>query len=530
MYRHDFDYRSFWKPLAVAAAFAFLYAGVLEKLGYDWWTDENYSHGLLVPFVIAAIVWSARAEIAALVTGSSKTLATLLISAAFVLLLAGTLGAELFTQRISMIVMLAGIVAWFYGGAVMRFLAVPLSLLVLSVPIPQIIFNKIAFPLQLLASKAAVWGIRLFEVPTVRKGNVIEILPSGATQVIALEVVEACSGIRSLMTLVTLGLILVYFTRRDRGLYFQGFSESIRSFDLWRAILVMAAAIPIAVLTNAARVTATGFLTYKYGMRALETTWHEASGWLVYVVALGLLIGVNYVLMRIFREPESPDEPTESGTVHSIASGKVVVLVTALVAFGLLVNWFNFRAEIQPERRQLTEFPAAIGDWNQKGDEIRFGEAIENVLRVSDYTMREYVAGDGRIANIYVGYYSTQRTGATYHSPQNCLPGAGWVMSDPELVEIPRGDGSNFTANRYIIENGPYREIMIYWYQGRGRTEASEYRDKMNTIWDSVFQRRTDAALVRVMTSAGSDVDGSTKRAVELSSLVAARLAEYVPE
>lgn len=530
MERLEFDYRVLWKPLAVAAAFAFLYAGVLEKLGYDWWTDENYSHGLLVPFVIAAIVWSARSEIGALATGSSKMLATTLVSVAFVLLLAGTLGAELFTQRASMVVMLGGIVAWFFGGAVMRFLTVPLALLALSVPIPQIIFNKIAFPLQLLASKAAVWGIRLFEVPTVRKGNVIEILPSGATQVIALEVVEACSGIRSLMTLVTLGLILVYFTRRDRGLDFQNLGESVRSFDLWRAILVMAAAVPIAVLTNAGRVTATGVLTYRFGMRALESTWHDVSGWLVYIVALGLLIGVNYALMRLFGTRESGDEITGPSVGPAIANGKVVVLVAALVGCGLLVNWFNLRTEIRPERIPLAEFPAMLGDWKQKGDEIRFGEATESVLRVSDYTMREYVAGDGRIANIYVGYYATQRTGTTYHSPQNCLPGAGWEMSEPELVEIPRGDGTTFTANRYIIVNGPYREIMIYWYQGRGRAESSEYRDKLNTIWDSVLTRRTDAALIRVMTSAGSDVDESTTRAVELSSLVAGRLSEFVPD
>ncbi len=529
MERVEFDYRVLWKPLAVAAAFAFLYAGVLEKLGYDWWTDENYSHGLLVPFVIAAIVWSARSEIRALAVDSSKVLAATLVTVAFILLLAGTLGAELFTQRASMIVMLGGIIAWFFGAAVMRFLAVPIALLALSVPIPQIIFNKIAFPLQLLASKAAVWGIRLFEVPTVRKGNVIEILPSGATQVIALEVVEACSGIRSLMTLVTLGLILVYFTRRDRGLYFQGVADSVRSFDLWRAILVMAAAVPIAVLTNAGRVTATGVLTYRYGMRALESTWHDVSGWLVYIVALGLLICVNYALMHLRRTPESNDEITGPGAGLTIANGKVVVVVAALVGCGLLVNWFSFRTEFRPDRRQLSDFPPALGDWKQKGDEIRFGEATESVLRVSDYTMREYVTGDGRIANIYVGYYATQKTGTTYHSPQNCLPGAGWEMSEPDIVEIPRDNGTSFTANRYIIVNGPYREIMIYWYQGRGRTESSEYRDKLNTIWDSVLTRRTDAALIRVMTSAGSDVEASTKRAVELSSLVAGRLPEYVP-
>src|SRR4051812_12425564 len=118
--------------------------------------------------------------------------------------------------------------------------------------------------------------------------------------------------------------------------------------------------------------------------------------------------------------------------------------------------------------------------------------------------MREYVLPDGHQGNIYLGYYNSQRTGATYHSPQNCLPGAGWVMSDPQFINVTAPNGSTFRANRYVIENGTYREVMIYWYQGRGHTEASEYRDKLNTIWDSVTRRRSDGALVRVLVNAGS--------------------------
>jgi exosortase len=177
---------------------------------------------------------------------------------------------------------------------------VPFLLLLLAIPIPQIIFNKIAFPLQLWASQAAIWGIRLFEVASVRKGNVIEILPQGATQIIALEVVEACSGIRSLMTLVTLALILAYFTRDHSAAKSDEQAPFYKNFDFWRTLLLMLAAIPIAILTNAARVTATGVLTYYYGKRATEDGWHDAQGWLVYVVALVLLILVNFILRSIF--------------------------------------------------------------------------------------------------------------------------------------------------------------------------------------------------------------------------------------
>ena len=173
-----------------------------------------------------------------------------------------------------------------------RLLAVPFALLMLAIPIPQIIFNKISFPLQIWASKTAVWGIRLFEVPTVRKGNVFDILPAGSTQIISLEVVGACSGIRSLMTLVTLALVLGYFTSNSKGSGFANF----RSPDLWRTICLMFLAVPIAVLTNAARVTGTGVLTYHFGKQATDGIWHELSGWLVYLVSLAMLFGLNHLL------------------------------------------------------------------------------------------------------------------------------------------------------------------------------------------------------------------------------------------
>ncbi|MBK8809707.1 MAG: EpsI family protein [Acidobacteria bacterium] len=519
----------FWRPLAIVVAFAFLYSGVLTKLGRDWWSDENYSHGLLVPFVIGFIIWSEWDEIRAIRLNPSSLLGIVVIVTAFLLLLGGTLGAELFTQRISMVVMIAGLVIWFFGSRILRFLTVPFGLLLLSIPIPQIIFNKIAFPLQLQASQAAVWGIRLFDVPTVRKGNVIEILPSGATQVIALEVVEACSGIRSLMTLMVLALILGYFTSERRGRIFGNFREMLGGFDFWRMAILMLAAIPIAVLTNAARVTATGVLTYNFGKRATEGTWHDASGWLVYVVALLLLIGVNLVLKKFDRTRTGAAEIPQS-KIENPRPQSVLLVIAVLVVGGVFVNWFDRRGETQVERAPLSELSMTLGDWRQKGGEIRFGEATESVLRASDYTMREYLLTDGRIANVYVGYYASQRSGVTYHSPQNCLPGAGWVMKEPELIEIPLPDGKTFKANRYIIENGAYREVMIYWYQGRGRSEASEYRDKINMVWDSVVRRRSDGAMVRVMTSAGGDEAGATRSAVDLSARLAERLGAHVPE
>jgi len=514
-------------PILIAAALAFLFANVLVKVSHDWWTDENYSHGLLVPFVIAFIIWSERDRLKRAITGPSLAAGGSIVVFSLLMLLAGTVGAELFTQRIAFVLALVGTVIYFFGLRIVLLLAAPAALLLLAIPIPQIIFNRIAFPLQIWASQMAVWGIRLFDVPTLRKGNIIDILPRGATQTISLEVVEACSGIRSLMTLVTLALILGYFTRTDAEgkLRFGLFSGR----DLIRTILLMIVAVPIAVLTNAARVSATGILTYYYGKSASEGTWHDASGWLVYVVALALLIAFNFIVRRLLgRSGESVGD----GEIQ-LGHFKKVSLLPILIVFlagGALVNWFAYRSEFAPPRQELSGLSQTLGDWRQKGDAINFEPEVENVLMATDYTMREYTLADGRIANIYVGYYASQRTGATYHSPQNCLPGAGWVLSDPETVEVTMADGRTFTANKYTLRSGVFNQVMLYWYEGRGRRERSEYRDKLNTIIDSVAKRRSDGAMVRVMTDVGSDEAASLKAVTDLAAKLAEQLPPFVPE
>jgi exosortase D (VPLPA-CTERM-specific) len=544
MTESPFKFQTLWKPLLVAAALAFVYATVLVKLGRDWWTDENYSHGLLVPFVIGYVVWLEFDELKRSAKNSPVWFGVTVILGALFLLLVGTLGAELFTQRISFVLMLVGIVIYFFGAKILYKLVVPFALLIFSIPIPTIIFNKIAFPLQIWASQIAVWGIRIFEVPSVRKGNIIELLPKGATQMVALEVVEACSGIRSLMTLVTLALILAYFTQgksKKDGHEWLGF---IKDFDFWRAVILMLSAIPIAILTNAARVTATGILTYYYGKHVAEGAWHDFSGWLVFLAALILLMLVNLGLKKIHHRvtksteeisrnskvEDQISEPALSTQHRALGTYQTISLIIALFFGGIFINWFEQRAELQIGRRPLREIPVELGAWRQMGTDTRFSEGTESVLRTTDYVMRDYLLPNGRGANLYVGYYASQRTGATYHSPQNCLPGSGWEMKNPELVEIKTPSGLEFAANRYIVQNGDHRQILIYWYQGRGRATASEYRDKVYTVVDSIFRQRSDGAMVRIMTPVGDDEKEVLEAAVDLSAHIADKLAPFVPE
>ncbi|NNE67996.1 MAG: EpsI family protein [Pyrinomonadaceae bacterium] len=524
------DLKTYWKAGLVALAVAFLYAVVIQRLTGHWWTDDNYSHGLLIPFVIVYIIWIRREAISALERSPAIWLGGSIVVVALGMLLAGSLGAELFVQRVSLLMMLAGLIVYFFGVQLYRALAVPFILFLLAIPIPQIIFNKVAFPLQIYASRFAVWGIRVFGVPTVRKGNVIEILPEGLVQVIALEVVEACSGIRSLMTLMALGLILVFFTRERDFVKPGSWAAFLTNRDFWRGLILMISAVPIAVITNAGRVTATGVLTYHYGIKATESTIHEVSGWLVYLIALLLLLGFNLVLKKILGKTPCSGDSAETQVLRSKAGPAAYwSLIAVLLTGGLFINWFENRGEVPVQREQLASMPSKLGEWNQKGDNIKFSEETEIVLKTSDYVMREYVR-DGRLANVYVGYYASQKTGATYHSPQNCLPGSGWEMIKPEILQITTKSGRTFEANRYIIQNGKYKEVMVYWYQGRGRTQASEYYDKVYTVLDSVMRRRSDGAMVRVMTPVGGSEEEATEAAIELSASLSDDLSAFVPE
>src|SRR5438105_10539795 len=211
--------------------------------------------------------------------------------------------------------------------------------------------------------------------------------------------------------------------------------------------------------------------------------------------------------------------------------GNLWAMVALLVAGGAVINFWAAAGEARVARHALAEFPAEVGGWRQTGPDARFDAATEAVLRADDYVSRDYAAGDGRAASLYVGYYSTQRTGATYHSPLNCLPGSGWELKEPSTVEIKPADGSPaFEANSYLIEHGGDRQLMVYWYQGRGRAVASEYRDKLYTVLDSIRLRRSDGAMVRVLVPVrGSEAEAS-EIAAQFAAQVAPNLAPYVPD
>lgn len=256
-----------WLPvMLLLGLLVAIYWGIAVKLVYDWYTEPDFSHGFLVPLFSAYLVWTKRAVIRKIPVKQSWG-GVPLVAAGIITLFLGIYGAELFLARLSLVMLLGGIIWTMAGRPMLRELRFPLLILLLAIPWPMVVYNQITFPLQIFASKLASAALPLFGVPVMRDGNIIQ-LPS-----MQLEVAEACSGIRSLMSLVTAAIFYGYFLE-----------PSVK-----RRVILALAAIPIAVLANGVRILGTGLGVQYWDPDKALGFFHEFSGWLIFVFSLVLL-------------------------------------------------------------------------------------------------------------------------------------------------------------------------------------------------------------------------------------------------
>jgi exosortase len=265
-----------WGSVCIGVLIAAIYYHVLAKLVLDWWEIPDFSHGFLVPFFAAYLVWSKKDTLRSTKIVPSWSGIGIVVLGLLVLLL-GVYGAELFLSRVSLVILLAGLVLCFGGWELLKELRFPLLVLLLAIPIPAIIFNQITLPLQTLAAKLASALLPIFGVPVLREGNVIE-LP-----VMKLEVAEACSGIRSLVSLFTLSIFYGYFLEKS---------------PLRRTILALVS-IPIAIAANALRILGTGLCVQYWDPDKALGFFHEFSGWVMFLVSLGCLFVVHRIMRMV---------------------------------------------------------------------------------------------------------------------------------------------------------------------------------------------------------------------------------------
>lgn len=283
-----------WQVAILGGLLLWLYLPTLVHLVGQWKNDSDFSHGFFVPLFSAFVVWRKGPRLGSLVARPSWA-GLPLLAFAMCILIVGLMGAELFLARFSLLLTAAGLIVLFQGWSYFRAVLFPWAFLLLMIPIPSIIFNQITFPLQLLASHLAAAALPLFGVAVLREGNVIH-LPS-----ITLEVAEACSGIRSLMSLVTLAITYGYLMERR----------------LWVRWLLALSSIPIAVIANSVRIIGTGLLVQYWDVHKAEGYFHASWGWIIFVVSLLLLFTLHRLIGLMWSENDQHKQDRREKSTES---------------------------------------------------------------------------------------------------------------------------------------------------------------------------------------------------------------------
>ena len=503
-----------WQIVVLAGLCLWLYWSTLGRLIGQWWHDPNFSHGFFVPLFSGFVLWQERDRLARLPIRPSWSGLPLLILAVLFLVI-GQLGAELFLARSSFILLLAGLTVLFLGWSVFRATLFPWAFLFLMIPIPTILFNQITFPLQLLTSQVAAAILPLLGVPILREGNVIY-LPA-----MALEVAEACSGIRSLMSLLTLAIIYGYLTEHR----------------LWVRWLLAIASVPIAVAANAVRIIGTGLLVQYWDADKAEGYFHASWGWVIFVISLLMLYGVHALIRWIWpdqeekgREEEKPGGKTPERKRMSGLAARFV-FAALLIASAAIFLQARARNEIFPPRLPLQQFPHQLGAWT--GTDFPLDSDVLEKLGPGDFMVRIYQNQQEPqpYVDLYIAYFPSQRAGDTIHSPKNCLPGAGWTPVESSRIQLDLPGHAPFPANRYVIQKGDAKQVVLYWYWAHDRGVASEYWAKFYLVADSIRMNRTDGALVRITTpmQRGESVEAAERRMLPFANEMQPLLDSYIP-
>ena len=363
-----------------------------------------------------------------------------------------------------------------------RIVAVPIVFVLIAIPLPALVVNAITLPLQLVASRIAEYLLVAGGVPVFRDGNVLELRST------TLEVAQACSGLRSLISLSAVACVVAWAGERS-----------------WlRRAVVMAAAIPIAVVLNGVRVAATGVACDTWGPYMAKGGWHELAGWITFALAVGALL-----LFQRAAVEAPPRIRGDAGMGHVVSeSGSRLAVVLALVlAVTVLTRAHNGSP---PPPFLLDSLPMTVGAWHGS-DAGPLDTDTVRILAADAFINRSYASQAHEPVGFYAAYCSQQRPGVSIHSPLHCLPGTGWEPLDVSVRTIAGSDGASHDVRRMIIRKQREQAVVLYWYSIHGRIVGDELRSKFWLLHDSLRFGRSDAALVRVAVPVTGSIESAER-------------------
>ena len=434
--------------------------------------------------------------------------------------IAGKLSSLFILSQVGFVVALIGLVMGLGGYSLLKIVFVPIVFLIFAIPLPYFIDATLSWRLQLISSELGVLFIRLFQIPVYLEGNVIDL------GVYKLQVVEACSGLRYLYPLMSLGFLAAYL--------FQA--------PLWQRSSVFLSTIPITIVMNSFRIGVVGVLVNQWGPQNADGWLHFFEGWIIFIACAGILAAEMELLARftlgkglyeVLGPPNIPSNPTHTKNPQKQIGRTQLPLVGCCLLMcltGLAVYFVSSRQELVPERALFASFPTSIDGW--RGAHSSLEPQVEHFLGLTDYVLADYAKADKRPVNLYVAYYATQRTGVSPHSPSVCIPGNGWQITGFERTKFPvDGTSATLPINRVVIARGSSRQLVYYWFEERGTKMANEYWVKLYLLRDAIFANRTDGALVRLTTPIypGENESDADLRLQDFTKAVLPNLADYLP-
>lgn len=514
--------------LAIAAVtVALVFQGTFRFL-YEKWQTEEYSHGFIVPLVSAYLLWRSRAQFTQL-TFRRSWAGVALASFGLALYFIGSLASITTVDAYALVIVIAGCFLAVLGWEAFKVALVPLALLFLMNPIPQFFLFNLSLQLQLLSSQIGVAIMRLGGVSVFLEGNVIDL---GTYK---LQVADACSGLRYLFPLMTLGVIVAYLCKGK----------------VWVRWCLFLSTIPLTVFMNSLRIGVIGILVDNFGIAQAEGFLHLFEGWLIFMICFALLLVEAWALARVTgdRRPvkellslDLPPPRAASAIMRTRELGRpAVAMVLILLAAVLPARALPERIEVRPVRADFAEFPLQFGRW--RGQRQTLEAVYFDTLKLDDYVLADFVSqgtgsdvspsaqADGAAVNLYVAYYASQRGGHSAHTPRSCLPGGGWRILEFGQHEIPgvRGNAAPLRVNRAIVEHGAERELVYYWFRERGRNVTNEYLVKWYLVQDALLRNRTDGALVRLITPLRDNEAAADARLAQFTGSVLPVLRDYLP-
>jgi exosortase D (VPLPA-CTERM-specific) len=518
---HTIRFTFTWPHLAGAAFGALVLAvifqntfGVLRQA----WGMEEYSHGVLIPIITGWLLWTRRAQFAS-IPFKGSWVGVGLVALGLIIYFLGSLAAITTVDAYALVVVIAGCVLAVMGWQAFRLALVPIALLLLMNPLPSFFYFNLSAYLQLVSSQIGVAIIRLLGISVYLEGNVIDL---GAYQ---LEVAEACSGLRYLFPLMSVGAIMAYLIHGKT----------------WLRWAIFLSTIPLTILMNSFRIGVIGVLVDRFGTEQATGFIHFFEGWVIFMLCLALLTLEAWGLLRLtgdkrsFRDlfafDQAPTKPvgdtTQSRKIAMPAAISLVLLLLAVYPARAVPQ----RAELTPERDPFVTFPMQMGSWHGRREPIE--KLYLDVLQLDDYVNANYLSAGQPTVNLYAAWYASQRTGVSAHSPASCLPGGGWRIQSFEQHQLPLANGiAPLRVNRVLIQQGPTRQLVYYWFQQRGRVITNEYLVKWYLFWDSLTRSRSDGALVRLVTPIpeGESLAVADSRLTGFTEEVARRLSTFVPD